>query len=277
MRDLGLRELASNSLATPFKRWPVFLACALTALVVGCILLGVHIGTLFLGSGDTRDFIDRLRYLKIAPHVLAAIIVFHWCWMTALLHHSRRHIITFPLYGNFWKSSVTAIFILFWLLMIWIANRMLASLLASVIQMLPQDAMLPAYKGASYLLVFVTSWLAIWGVLHLMLRQTFIIADRRQRDLSSTSRLARQAQRHLLILSLVLAGLHLAYQVVVSLIYQAVYGTGLRVNVGDVIVLPLFSVTTVLGLILLAAVGAGLASVYRHLAQHETNPSIDVF
>lgn len=264
MRDLDWREIGVDALAAPFERWPVFLACALSALAVACVLISLHIGLLFLSTGGASDyFMFRLRYLSTTPHVLLAAIVFQWCWMTALLHPSRRHIATFPLHGNFWKCSAATILILFWLVLIWLTNRLLMALLVTIVQMLPQSAMQPAYWGLTYALAFAIYWLAILGVLRLMLWPTFMIADKQWRGLSSIWRVTRQFHRPLWIASLVLTILSVIYQVVVAIIYQAVYGTGLRVNSRDIIALPSFFVKIVLGLILFAAVGAGLARIYR--------------
>lgn len=273
MRDLNWREFAIDSLAAPFDHWRLLIACAATSLAVFALSAGSLLSWVYLDSESSEYFLFRVRYLSAAPYIFLGAIVFQWCWMTALLHGTRRHLISFMIHKNFWQCCVPGIVIGLWFILVLIVTRLSPAVLQPIVRMLPQPIMMTGYQVLVILSSFLTLWIGAQVALRLMLWPTFMIAGKRWYGPLSVRRMARPYRHIFWKASFSLSILVAVSQIAVWVIYRLIYGNGLIVNgtptqsILDInpgtLALGIFAMELVIGTILFAAICSGLTKIYR--------------
>ena len=273
MPNLSSRDFYIESMVAPFDRWLLPMACVASALLGIIVVTGIHLSLLYLDSDSLDSFLLRLRFMSDVPAIFVGASVFQWCWMTGVIHASRRHLFTFFLHRNFWQCCVVNLLIAFWLILVFIATRIAPAVFTPIIRTLPETAMIPAYLVLAIELVFLILWLGVWVAMRLMLWSTFIVVEKKWRGLISVWRSTVSYRRLLWGGSLGITLFFALGQFASWFVYWVILGNRfivVGVPLGDVPTIDFGAVELVgfvikisVGIALFAAVCSGLLEICR--------------
>jgi hypothetical protein len=273
MPNLSSRDFYIESLAAPFDRWRLLMACVASALLGSIVVIGSQLGLVYLGSGSFDLFLLRLRFMSDVPAIFVGALVFQWCWMTGVTHASRRHLLTFLLHRNFWQCCAVSLVIALWLILVYIATRLAPAVFTPIIRTLPEGAMIPVFYTLAVGLVFLIVWLGVWVAMRLMLWSTFIVVAKKWRGPLSVWRSTVSCRRLLWGGSLAITVIFALGQFASWFVYWVILGNRMIVNgvpLGggptvdlSAVALIAFVIKISVGIVLFAAVCSGLLEVCR--------------
>lgn len=269
MPDLNGRDLVIESCVLVVERWRALLFSALPLAATVAFFVLVRM------AGYQHQWVSYLSSPSLAVRFLAdpslwlllGLVVFQWSWLAALVHGSSREAATYLFRASFWKHVVLLIpVVIVWQLLF--AMKRVALILFSglVVPSLGQSSTLMGFVVLSLL----PDVLALWGLMRWYIPICHVVATGQMSGFWGVWRAGRAVNRMLLVLSVVLCMLTTAYSYLNGLIQMLFHSVHFLSSI----------IEMVLGLLLVAAVNAGLMQLYWQLRKtlsvdtgNNTNPS----